>query len=42
MVIDGCFLYESGKRVENSLDLARVLEPLAGVAAFGLVAHQLC
>ena len=37
----GCGLYETGESFENSLDLARVLEAVAGVPAFGLIPHQL-
>jgi hypothetical protein len=38
--LDGV-LDETGERVENSSDFARMLQPVASMAAFGLIAHQL-
>ena len=33
-------LYKSGERVENSLHLARVFEPVSSVSSLGLIAHD--
>ena len=33
-------VYEAGERIEDLSHFARVLEPVAAMASFGLVAHQ--
>ena len=38
---DGCGSYKAGECIENFADFAGVFEPVAGVASFGFVPHQL-